>query len=61
VILKRKKKGEMPGLKVTEANIREYFNGLISYMLEKYDTEIIRRFCLVNPSSFLKLHHEYED
>jgi len=29
--------------------------------MKKYDTEVIRRFRLINPLSFLKIHHEYDE
>jgi hypothetical protein len=51
----------MPGLQVTVAKIREYLSGLTSYMLDNYGVEVVRRFSLANPSSILKIHHEYDD
>lgn len=60
-ILKKKKKSCLPGLKSTEKTIREYLQGLITYMMDHYETEVVRRFSLINPISFLKIHHEYDE
>jgi len=30
-------------------------------MLDTYEKEVTRRYSLINPLSFLKIHHEYED
>lgn len=60
-ILRKKKKARLPGLKVNSFSIRQYLAGLSQYMMQNYDNEVIRRFCLVKPLSFLKIHHEYDD
>lgn len=51
----------MPGLEINAAKIRQYLTGLTSHMLNNYVEDVVHRFCLVNPSSILKIHHDYED
>lgn len=60
-VLKKKKKVRLPGLKVSSDSIREYLSGLTDYMLATYEQEVVRRFRLISPLSFLKIHHEYEE
>ena len=59
--LKKKKKSTLPGLKSSHNSIRQYLTGLTSYMLRQYGEEITRRFSLIKPLSFLKIHHEYDE
>jgi hypothetical protein len=60
-VLKKKKKVRLPGLKVSSDSIREYLTGLTDYMLVTYEKEVVRRFRLISPLSFLKIHHEYDE
>ena len=30
-------------------------------MFEHYGDQVVKRFSLINPLSFLKIHHEYDD
>jgi hypothetical protein len=60
-VLKKKKKSRLPGLRVTADSIREYLTGLSGYMMQTYECEVTRRYSLINPLSFLKIHHEYDD
>lgn len=30
-------------------------------MVSEYESEVIRRFCMVKPLCLLKIHHEYDD
>lgn len=59
--LKKKKKSTLPGLRSSQNSIRQYLTGLTGYMLEQHSPEIVRRFALIKPLSFLKIHHEYDE
>ena len=58
---KKKKSSILPGLKSSQNSIRQYLTGLTSYMLRQYGEEITRRFSLIKPLSFLKIHHQYDE
>ena len=59
--LKKKKKNILPGIRSSQNSIRGYLKGLTSYMFSSYGDEVVRRFSLINPLSFLKIHHEYDE
>ena len=60
-VLKKKKRSRLPGLQVSTTSIRKFLTGMSAFMMDNYEEEVVRRFYLSEPKSYLKLYDEEDD
>lgn len=58
---KKEKKKRLPGLTISEGSIGEYLRGIVSYLLKKHGSAVIKSFQQMNPLNLLKIYHSYDE